>query len=100
MCIRDSSGGVQAYGSEPLGRRRHRVCEHGPYVVGRLQRGVVWISGDRAPPKAWMELRAARAGPLFVPLEELSAAPASIPLHFRLPSSRTLTGAIQGPGSV
>jgi len=69
-------------------------------TVVRLQRGVVWISGGRAPPKAWMELRAARAGPLFVPFEELSAAPASIPLHFRLPSSRTLTGAIQGPGSV
>ena len=66
----------------------------------RLQRGVVWIAGGRAPPKAWMELRAARAGPLFVSLEELSAAPAAIPVHLRLPAARTLTGSIQGPGSM
>ena len=66
----------------------------------RLQRGVIWIAGGRAPAKAWMDIRAARAGPLFVPLEELSSAPASIPLHLRLPPARTLTGTVEGPGSV
>jgi hypothetical protein len=69
-------------------------------AVVRLQRGVIWIAGGRPPPKAWMEIRAARAGPLFVSLEELSAAPASIPVHVRLPVARTLTGRIEGPGAV
>lgn len=69
-------------------------------AVVRLQRGVIWIAGGRPPPKAWMDIRAARAGPLFVPLEELSAAPASIPVHLRLPATRTLTGRIEGPGAV
>ena len=65
-----------------------------------LQRGVIWIAGGRAPPKAWMDIRALRAGPLFVPVEELAATLASIPLHLRLPASRTLTGTVEGPGSV
>jgi hypothetical protein len=66
----------------------------------RLQRGAVWIAGGRAPPKAWMDIRASRAGPLFVPIEELSAAPASVPVHLRLPPSRMLTGRVEAPGSV
>lgn len=69
-------------------------------VSVRLQAGSIWVAGGRAPPKAWMEIRAARAGPLFVALDELSAAAASIPVHLRLPPARTLTGTVRGPGSV
>lgn len=69
-------------------------------TVVPLQRGVIWIAGGRAPPKAWMDIRALRAGPLFVPVEELAATPSSVPLHLRLPASRMLTGTVEGPGSV
>ncbi len=60
--------------------------------------GVAWVTGEQIPPKAWMDVRTERAGPAFIPLQDVANAPAAIPLHVRLPERRTVTGRVSTPG--
>jgi hypothetical protein len=67
----------------------------GAHVVA-LGSGASWIYGADVPASAWIEVRAARAGPKYLPLEEVALAPASLSLWVTLDDERTLDGVTRG----
>ena len=53
--------------------------------------GIFWAAGDSSPPGAWMEIRSARSGPVYVPLIEVAYGPPTLPMRVALEDSRTVT---------
>lgn len=56
--------------------------------------GYVWVTGDRIPPDAWLEVRTAAAGPVHLTLQDVADAPSSVPLHVTLPDRRIIEGRV------
>jgi hypothetical protein len=56
--------------------------------------GVAWVSGDSSPVDAWLELRAARAGPMYLPLSEIAETSPFSPLRIFLSERRTMDAVV------
>lgn len=56
----------------------------------------IWVAADEVPPKAWVEVATKTRGPVFLPLEDVAAASASVPLHVALPERRAVSGRVVG----
>lgn len=61
-----------------------------------LAAGSVWLSGDDIPSDAWIEVRTARGGPVFLDLVDIASGPASLPFTARLGETRTVDGVVTG----
>jgi len=48
----------------------------------------MWVTGDSSPASAWLEIRSARAGPAYVPIEEVAGGSPQLPLHVLLRQTR------------
>jgi len=59
-----------------------------------LAPGVAWLSGEDVPAGAWVEVRTARAGPAYAPLQDLADAPSSVPWTMRLDEARAFDGLV------
>jgi hypothetical protein len=81
----------------PAARMRAVRLETAPIpdaqVVG-VTPHAMWIAGSAAPPQSWVEVSSSIAAPLYLPLEDVAAAPASIPLLVALSDARPLTGLV------
>ena len=58
--------------------------------------GVLWLSGDEVPARAWVEVRAAGEGPVFVSLQELADGSPSLPFTVHLDDARAIDGRVLG----
>jgi hypothetical protein len=85
------------YAVEPAQRARSvrlqtsKVPNSGGVPVGS---GSVWVHGAAVPPRAWIDVRTARAGPAFLPLGEVAAGPPSLPVYVALDETRSLEGLV------
>jgi hypothetical protein len=58
--------------------------------------GVAWLSGEDVPAGAWVEVRTARAGPAYVPLQDIADGPSAVPWTMRLDEARVFDGLVVG----
>lgn len=56
--------------------------------------GIVWLAGDGSPPDAWIEIRAARSGPAYVPIADIADGSALTPVSLLLDDSRTVVATV------
>ena len=54
----------------------------------------IWVHGDEVPRRAWIEVRAARAGPVYLSLADVAGGPSSLALHVPLDESRSIEGKV------
>lgn len=54
----------------------------------------LWICGERVPNRAWVQVRGVRAGPVYMPLQELSEGPVLLPAHVVLDEARAVEGQV------
>jgi hypothetical protein len=58
----------------------------------------IWIAGDAIPPKSWIEIASDTTAPVYLSLEEATAAPASLPLHVALRDALVVHGLVVSGG--
>jgi hypothetical protein len=58
--------------------------------------GVLWLAGDEVPARAWVEIRATQAGPVYVPLQEVADGSPSLPLTVHLDETHVVDGVAVG----
>lgn len=61
--------------------------------------GAVWVAGARPPARSWAEIRAAGAGPKYLPLDDLWSGPPSLRVSIALDRPRRLEGIVSGGGT-
>lgn len=54
----------------------------------------VWIAGHAPPPKSWLEVTSTVTAPIFLPLEDLVAGPASLPVQVAVTEGRSIHGRV------
>jgi hypothetical protein len=54
----------------------------------------VWICGEQMPNRAWVQVRGVRAGPVYVPLQDLVDASVTLPAHVVLDETRAVEGLV------
>lgn len=55
---------------------------------------VVWLAGDSSPPNAWVEVRSARSGPLFLAVADVAEGAWSMPLYVTLEDATTVAATV------
>ena len=58
--------------------------------------GTIWVVADEVPPKAWVEVATKTGGPVYLDVEDVAGASASVPLHIALPARRVVAGRVLG----
>jgi hypothetical protein len=58
--------------------------------------GVLWLAGDEVPARAWVEIRATQAGPVYVPLQDVADGSPSLPLTVHLNETLVVYGVAVG----
>lgn len=56
--------------------------------------GVAWLWGDELPSEAWVEVRTARAGPVYLAMADIAGGPAALLLTEHLPDTKPLDGRV------
>jgi len=56
----------------------------------RVSASAMWVAGDSAPASAWLEIRSARAGPAYVPIEDFSNGSPQVPFHMLIRQTRAV----------
>ena len=54
----------------------------------------IWVYGEQVPQRAWIDVRAARAGPVHLSLDDVAGAPAELPVFVTLDAARSVEGAV------
>ncbi len=78
-------------------RARTVRLQTGPLVdvrVAEVAPGLFWVAGDSSPPDAWLEIRSARSGPLYLPLAEVADGPSLLPMRVSLDATRVVAATI------
>ena len=57
-------------------------------------RNIVWTAGDAFPARAWVEIASETTAPVYIPLEEVAAAPASLAMHVAVRDRRVFEGRV------
>jgi hypothetical protein len=54
----------------------------------------IWVHGHEVPGRAWIEVRAARAGPVYLSLADIAGGLAALPVHVLFDEPRSIEGVV------